>query len=291
MGLGLLRAVTAALGLGLGASALAATNDLQLYRLGNPSDADAQARFRMLGNELGIALSGTTLQPANTLGMSGFDLGLEYDFVFVNGGNQIGSQPYWVTEGAAPNLLMVPTVHLRKGLPFSFDVGVKLAAVVNSATFAATLEVKWALLEGFKNLPDFSTRFYIGRAFGQQDLNLTTGGLDFSLGKQFGVAGLFALAPYGGFCVQGAQSSTSTFWSDPVTTTSQSYLANPTADVVAFAQNDLIDNLYGRIYGGVQLTSSIVSIAVEYGYILPLSSGIPVTSALQSASGKLGLTF
>jgi hypothetical protein len=286
-----LRAAMTALALVLGATALAGTNDLQLYRLGNPSDADAQARFRMLGNELGIALAGTTLQPPNTLGMSGFDLALEYDFVFVNGGNQIAGQPYWVTEGAPPSLLMVPTVHLRKGLPFSFDVGVKLAAVVNSATFAATFEVKWALLEGFKSLPDFSTRFYIGRAFGQQDLNLTLGGLDFSLGKQFGVAGLFSLAPYAGFCVQGAQSSTSTFWGDPVNTTSQSYLANPTASVWDFNTNDLMDNLYGRIYGGIQLTSSIVSYAVEYGYILPLSSGIPVTSSLQSVAGKLGLTF
>ena len=31
--------------------------------------------------------------------------------------------------------------------------------------------------------------------------------------------------------------------------------------------------------------------ALEYGYVLPLSSGIPVNSGLQSASGKLGLTF
>jgi len=289
--MGLLRAVTTALALGLGATALASANDLQLYRLGDPADGNSQARFRMLGNELGIALAGTTLQPANSLGMSGFDLAAEYDFVFVNGGNQIAGQPYWVTEGTPPSMLMVPTVHLRKGLPFSFDVGVKLGWVVNSNTFAATFEVKWALLEGFKNLPDFSTRFYVGRAFGQQDLDLTLGGLDFSLGKQFGIAGLFSLAPYGGFCVQGAQSSTSTFWGDPLNTTSQSYLQNPTGSVWAYSQNDLMNNLYGRIYGGVQLTSSILSYAVEYGYILPLSSGIPVTSALQSVAGKLGLTF
>jgi hypothetical protein len=289
--MGLLRAAATVLALGMGSLAHAAANDLQLYRLGNPADTDARSRFRMLGNELGIALSGTTLEPTNSLGMSGFDLALEYDFVFVNGGNQIGGLPYWVTEGQPPSLLMVPTLHLRKGLPFSFDVGVKLAAVVNSATLAATVEVKWAILEGFKNLPDFSTRFYIGRAFGQEDLNLTLGGLDFSVGKQFGVAGLFSLSPYGGFCLQGAQSSTSAFWGDPVNTTSQSYLQSPTASVVSFNTNDLIDNLYGRIYGGVQLTSSILSLALEYGYILPLSSGIPVNSGLQSASGKLGLTF
>jgi hypothetical protein len=289
--MGLLRAAATVLALGMGSVANAAANDLQLYRLGNPADTAASSRFRMLGNELGVALSATTLEPTNTLGMSGFDLALEYDFVFVNGGNQIGGLPYWVTEGQPPSLLMVPTLHLRKGLPFSFDVGVKLASVVNSATLAATVEIKWALLEGFKNLPDFSTRFYIGRAFGQQDLNLTLGGLDFSVGKQFGVAGLFTLSPYGGFCLQGAQSSTSAFWGDPVNTTSQIYLQNPTSSVVAFNTNDLIDNLYGRIYGGVQLTSSILSIALEYGYILPLSSGIPVNSALQSASGKLGLTF
>jgi hypothetical protein len=289
--MGLLRAVTTALALGLGATALAATNDLQLYRLGDPSDPNSQARFRMLGNELGIALSSSTLQPANSLGMSGFDLGLEYAFVFVNGGNQIASQPYWVTEGSPPSLLMVPTVHLRKGLPFSLDIGVKLAAVLNSSTFAATLELKWALVEGFKNLPDFSTRVYVGRAFGQQDLQLTTGGIDFSLGKQFGVAGLFSLAPYAGFCLQGSQSSTNLFWGDPVNTSSQSYLANPTASLWSYEENNILDNLYGRIYGGLQLTSSIVSYAVEYGYVLPLSSTIPVKSALQSVAGKIGLTF
>jgi hypothetical protein len=287
----MLCAVSAALSLGFGATALADSNDLQLYRLGNPSDPAAQSRFRMLGNELGIVLAGTTLQPTNTLGMSGFDLAFEYDFVFVNGGGQIAASPYWVTEGSQPSTLMVPTLHFRKGLPLSFDVGVKLAAVTNSSTLAGTLEIKWALLEGFKYWPDFSTRFYIGRAFGQQDLNLTTGGLDFSLGKQFGVAGLVSLSPYLGFCVQGAQSSSQAFWADPVNTSKESYLGNPTGKVVAFPGNSLLDNLYGRIYGGLQLTSNIVSFAIEYGYLTPLSSGIPVRSGLQSTALKLGLTF
>jgi hypothetical protein len=286
-----LRAVGVALSLGAGATALADSNDLQLYRLGNPNDTSAQARFRMLGNELGIALAATTLEPPNTLGMAGFDLAFEYGFVFINSGNQIGSQPYWVTEGQPPSTLMVPTLHFRKGLPLSFDFGVKLAAVTNSSTVAATLELKWALVEGFRYWPDFSTRFYIGRAFGQQDLNLTTGGLDFSLGKQFGVAGLLTLSPYGGFCLQGAQTSTHSFWADPTNTSKESYLANPTGQVVSFASNSVFDNLYGRIYGGLQLTSYIVSVALEYGFITPLSSGIPSGSALQSAAAKLGLTF
>ncbi len=287
----MLCAVATALSLGFGATALADSNDLQLYRLGNPSDAAAQARFRMLGNELGIVLAASTLEPTHTLGMSGFDLAFEYGFVFINGNNEIASDPYWVTEGQPPSALMVPALHFRKGLPLSFEVGVKLAAITNSSTFAGTIEIKWALIEGLRYWPDFSTRFYVGYTFGQQDLNLTTGGLDFSFGKEFGVGGLVTLSPYLGFCVQGAQSSTHSFWADPTNTTRESYLNDPTGEVVAFPSNALIDNLYGRIYVGGQMTSGILSLAIEYGYITPLSSGIPVRSSLQAASAKIGLTF
>ena len=102
------------------AGARADQNDLNIGQLGNPGTdpaSPANQRFRMLGNELGVALSATTLEPPATLGMDGFAFDFEYTIAFINGNQQIGGQPYWVTQSPNPSMLMLPALHFRKGLP------------------------------------------------------------------------------------------------------------------------------------------------------------------------------
>lgn len=273
-------------------SARADQNDLSIYQLGNPStDPNAQSRFRMLGNELGISLSGATLEPPVTVGADGFSFTFEYTFAFVNGGAEIGGQPYWVTQSANPSLLMLPALHFRKGLPYSIEFGGKVETITNSSMFAGTVEARWGIVEGFRYLPDLAVRFAMTRLFGQPDMDLTTGEVSGSLGKEFGVGGTVTLTPYAGYGLMGIDSSSRVLLANQATETQQQYTSQPTAGQMLFTENTVGNNLYNRFYFGLRLRSNIVSLTVEYSYVWAETAGMPVNDPLQQLSASAGLTF
>lgn len=302
MGSGLARAAAFAALLLLGVLAAgragALSNDLQIPALGNPStDPTAVQRFRMLGDELGMTLAGTTLEPARTIGSAGFDVGLEVAVAFINSTTTINGQTYWATNGTASSPLIVPAIHVRKGLPYSFEVGGKLLTITDSGMFAGQGEIKWGLIEGFRYIPDFSARVYVTQLFSQQDLNLTTGSADLTLGKEFGIAGLFALTPYLGYCFTAIEADSNAFWSGSVT--EQQYLQNPLANQVRYAPtsaNRLAwnDNFYDRFYGGVVLHSHIVSFNLEYDYSRPnawSATSFVIRPGLSTLGMRVAFTF
>jgi hypothetical protein len=253
-----------------GGRAAALANDLQIPPLGNPSiDPTAVQRFRMLSDELGMSLAGTTLEPAGTVGSDGFDIGLELNVAFINPTTTINGQPYWSTTSPASAPLIVPAFHVRKGLPYSFEIGGKVMTITDSGMYAGQAEVKWGFLEGFRYLPDVSARAYMTQLFSQQDLNLTTGSADFTVGKSFGIEGLVALVPYLGWCLTGIQADTNPFWIGGLT--EQQYQQGPLAQQVRYAPTKANrlgwnDNLYDRFYVGLVMHSHIVSLNVEYDF-------------------------
>jgi hypothetical protein len=284
---------------GLSLGARADINDLQIYKLGNPSASgqagtNAASSFRMLGNELGVSMSAITLAPPTTIGEDGFAFAFEYTVAFVNGGATVGNGavPYWVTDGGNPSVMQFPTLHFRKGLPYSLEVGGKVSAITNSSMFAGTVEAKWGLVEGFRYLPDLGVRFAMTRLFGEQDMNLTAGDLDFSLGKEFGVGGLLTLTPYAGYALIGVDSSSNVLLGDQATITPTQYAQNPTGNQVLFTENTVGNNLYNRFFAGLRLRSNIVSVLVEFSYSSAQSGdNLPVNDALYALSASLGLTF
>jgi hypothetical protein len=285
----------AALALGWALGARAGNNDFSLYKLGDPTapntGAQAQERFRMLSDELGVSIASTNLQPASTLGMNGFDLSLEIPYVLVNSSAQVGGQVYWVTNTPNPGYVVVPALHFRKGLPFSIEAGGKVATIVQSGMFAATGEIKWAPVEGLRYAPDFSIRFAMSRLFGQPDLTLVSAVLDACLGKEFSVTS-FTLAPYLGYSALGVDSSTLVLNVNPTQTTAAEVKANPLVNQGVFAGESWRNNLYHRPYLGLRLLSQVTSLILEYSISIPYSGdGLPVSTPLQTFSFKVGLTI
>ncbi len=276
-------------------AALADVNDLSISQLGNPgSDPNSlpSQRFRLLGNELGISLSSATLEPPTTLGIDGFSFAFEYSFAFVNGNAQIGGQPYWVTGSPNPSVLMMPALHFRKGLPYSLEVGGRVETITNSSLYAGSFEAKWGVVEGFRYIPDLGVRFSMTRLFGQQDMDLTTGLIDVSIGKEIGVGGLFTLTPYAGYSVIGVDSSSRVLLTDTSGMTAQSYQANPAQNQVLFQENTVGNNLYNRFYGGLRFRSNIVSLTAEFSYATAQSSdNLPINLPLEQLAVAAGLTF
>jgi hypothetical protein len=68
--------------------------------------------------------------------------------------------------------------------------------LVDSELFAPGFEIRWALQEGYKWIPDLSIRGSVNHMVGNRDLLLTTVGADLVLSKNFGILGMVNIAPY-----------------------------------------------------------------------------------------------
>jgi hypothetical protein len=272
-------------GLSAAFPALADPQDFQLSKIGKPtaSGGAENANFRAFANQLGAAISSADFSPPETLGHSGFNFALGYSVAKIA---DLQTQ-VWPTAGTPPSqALLMPTVIMRKGLPFSFELGGRFAYLTYSRMVAATIEVKWALNEGFLYLPDVGVRGHGTRLVGTRDFGLTTAGVDIGIGKQFAVGGMFTLTPYVGWdrlfvsCYSGVID-----FSDSKTTVEQAQSDpskyNATFETVAMGQNQS-----NRFYAGLRLITSVLELGAEVS-VAQINSNKQVLVA----SGKLGLDF
>lgn len=194
-------------------SALALDWDPVLGRLCLPYDATSaspcgesprgdQKAFAGLVEEYGMALAPRLLAPAETLGINGFAFGLQLGLTNVDDDaehwqsatrkNQ-GTNP----PGDTPGTLQTLQLDLRKGLPFSAELGANLSWLVNSELFAFSGSLKWALNEAIDQFPvDGAVRASVGRTVGSPELHLTFFGLDIIASHGFGVANSLNIAPF-----------------------------------------------------------------------------------------------
>jgi hypothetical protein len=163
---------------------------------------ESRQRFAVLSTELALALSSAVLQPASTIGHSGFAVDLEIASVAVEGGAIGRATPAgftnrtWATRSADPGMLYLPSIHVRKGLPWSLELGGRMIYLAQSSYYAAQGEAKWALHEGFERWPDVAVRVAYTRLFGNTDWNLGTTDLDLMVSKRWGMRGVISLTPY-----------------------------------------------------------------------------------------------
>ena len=172
--------------------------------------------YELFLSEYSFGISPKLMAPASTLGYSGFYLGLEASLVTVPDGSteafnsahrdykdsrwRIGTAKYTDT----PPKMYYPTIHVRKGLPWSFEVGSSIGYLGHSELITLGGEVKWSLFEGYSEgvlgaLPDVAVRGTINRVIGESDVDMTLVGVDGSISKPFGIAGIMSLEPYAGY--------------------------------------------------------------------------------------------
>src|SRR5512137_533739 len=123
--------------------------------------SDARMRFAMLTSELALSLSSALLQPAATVGHSGFAFDMEIAYTQVHKevvGTAVFPAPpataayprnYWPTHNKTPAELLVPSFHVRKSFPFSLEFGGRVLYLSQSSYVAAQLTGKWDIQEGY----------------------------------------------------------------------------------------------------------------------------------------------
>ena len=150
----------------------------------------SQAQFKNLSEDLGAALSYKSLAPAETLGITGFDLSLA-----VTGTNLAAAQDWKAaSDGNSVNsTLPLATLRLAKGLPFNIDVGAFYVAVPSTNIKLYGAEARWAFVEGGTLTPALSLHATYSKLTGVDELDLHTNSVDVSISKGFAV-----LTPYAG---------------------------------------------------------------------------------------------
>ncbi|MEO1271753.1 MAG: hypothetical protein AAFX99_26980 [Myxococcota bacterium] len=151
------------------------TTEAEAFGFNAVPDEDA---FRSLSRDMGLIFAPRILSPAETLGQAGFDIGAAVSVSTVD-----SNAEHWraLRGGDNPGAFTTGQIFVRKGLPFSFELGGELSYLFESETFAVGTDLKWALNEGFLFLPDFAVRVAANNVVGNPDMNLTNVGLDLTI--------------------------------------------------------------------------------------------------------------
>lgn len=155
------------------------------------------AAFRSLASELGTLMAPQPMDPADSLGLSGFAISADITI------NTIADdEPYWAltSDGADP---VAPTLQVmgRKGLWPGFEVGGGATHLFDSRMWAMSGYGKFAFHEGFHHLPipSISLRAAFSRLLGAKDFNMTTASAAVTVSHLFGLGKSFSITPYVGY--------------------------------------------------------------------------------------------
>jgi hypothetical protein len=257
------------------ATAFADQNDFRIYQLGNPQmggtgyTPNANGNFRVFARQFAAAMTSATLMPPETLGHAGFAFAAEVSVVNIAQSANDANGIMLPTQVPFQGPLLIPGVHVRKGLPYSFELGGRMSWIDNSRMFVGMLELKWALNEGFTYLPDIAIGGRIAKLINSRDFDLTTGGVDVSIGKQFAIGGMLTLTPYVGWNLMFVGATTNPVDFNPQRPLGQAEMpANQFTDIYVFDSLQSSANTHNRFYVGLRFVSKPFMLGIEGSYTI-----------------------
>ena len=149
-----------------------------------------QPEFKALVEDLGAAVAYRSMSPAEPLGITGFDLGMEVTSTELPNSSQWASA---VSSGDTLDNLILPKLHLHKGLPFNINIGAFYVGSSNSNIELIGGELSYAILKGSTVKPAISIRGAFSKLSGVDELELDTQTYELSISKGFAM-----LTPYAG---------------------------------------------------------------------------------------------
>lgn len=177
--------------------------DLHLERLATAATDDTggkvkNANYEHLMRELTLAFGPRMMGPAASLGPLGIEAAYELG---VAGAND--SADYWKKTVDSPSSSLVThAIHVRKGLPFSAQVGTSLTSLSGSNMMAIGAELNLSVIDGFKHVPDVAIDIAVQDVIGfpaNSAVDMVILGWGTTVSKSFGIAGLFALQPWASY--------------------------------------------------------------------------------------------
>ena len=151
--------------------------------------AGNQNNFKRLSEDLASATSYKGLNPAEPLGITGFDVGIEVTDTSLQYTNTFDD----ACNGCGDDSLTIVKAHLHKGLPMGFDVGLVHSATSSTNVGLTGFELRYANIEGGVAMPAVATRITWSRLDGVDKLSLESTGIEVMVSK-----GFVMFTPYAG---------------------------------------------------------------------------------------------
>lgn len=145
------------------------------YRGVRISEGELSDEYKTLVMELGTSIANQPINPAETVGAFGFDVGVVNTFGFINSRTTDGEPSVWerAHEKEDPNTyLFSPGLQIRKGLPMSFEVGARGSWVGSSRQGVFSGFGRFAIAEGYKPSPDISVHAGYSAYLGNPELDM-----------------------------------------------------------------------------------------------------------------------
>ena len=182
--------------LGLPAQAFAGGLDLHFDKFIDPKAASLisieNTSYKQLMREVGMAMGPRMSGPAASGGPLGIEASYEVSAVGTN-----STADYWKQAAASPeSVVTTQQVRIRKGLPYSMQVGGVVTSLSNSNLTAIGIELGVNVTDGYKNIPDIIIRPSIHTVLGNSQIDMFVVGLDLAVSKSFGIGGVLALQPW-----------------------------------------------------------------------------------------------
>jgi hypothetical protein len=218
---------------------------------GNAVIVQDNAAFRSLSSELGTIIAPKPVDPADSLGLSGFALSADVSINTLSSGESYWQDTSGGADGAAPSLQIMG----RKGLWPGLEVGAGATHLFDSRMWAIAGYGKIAFHEGFHHLPipSIAIRASFSRLLGAKDFNMTTAAPAVTVSHLFGLGKTFSLTPYVGYEAL------------IIFSRSQVINANPTCDVFPDAYNESPDACDFPTGGGATVTDPASEFVFEDG--------------------------
>lgn len=154
--------------------------------------------FRSLASELGVLVAPKPVDPADSLGLSGFAVSADVSINTLG-----GDKPYWqdATRGSPNNVAPTLQVMGRKGLWPGIEIGAGATHLFDSRMWTLAGYGKVSIHEGFHHLPipSIALRGMFSRLLGSKDVDMTTISVGASLSHVFGIGRTFNITPYAGY--------------------------------------------------------------------------------------------
>jgi len=188
-----------------------------------------QDQFRKLSEDLGAALSYKGVTPATPLGLVGFDVGVEVSATDIQ-----NSDLFRLAGNSSPDYIVVPKLHIYKGLPWGFDIGAFVGGASEVGATVYGLDARWAILDDGVATPAVALRISGTQSSDIGSLKVATYAADLMVSKKLTIA-----TPYLGVGVVHTKAD---------------------AGIGGLADESFNKN---RVFGGLNLNLAIVNLAFE----------------------------
>jgi hypothetical protein len=187
----------------------------------------AQDEFRDLSRDVGAAFAYKGVAPATALGILGFDIGIE-----VTDTKMEHSRLFALAGSGGQSHLVIPKLHVHKGLFAGFDIGAFVAGAPDIDATVMGADLRYTFVDDGLATPAVGVRVSGSRSSGMGSFKVGTAAVDLMVSKKFAL-----LTPYAGAGAVRIASSASGF------------------------SDERIDQ--GRVFGGVNLNLAVINFAFE----------------------------